>query len=83
MIDLDTGLALPTHNVRGKEVNAPGYYPSPVDVDSVVVQADLPKEIGFGETVRVCVIETYTDPKGYRMAGEIEDTGSRYVRCGS
>src|SRR6478752_10196857 len=29
MIDLDTGHALKTHTVSGKEVNALGYYPQP------------------------------------------------------
>ncbi len=65
--DLNTGLALPTHNASGKEVNALGYYPTPTDPDSVVVQGDLPKAVGAGETVRVRVVETYTDPKGYRI----------------
>ncbi len=69
MIDLNTGLALPTRNVSGKEVNALGYYPTPTDADSVVVQGDLAKAIGVGETVRVRVIETYTDPNGYRLEG--------------
>ena len=58
MIDLDTGEALPTHNVTGKEVNALGYYPTPTDPDSVVVQGDLPKAVGEGETVRIRVEET-------------------------
>ena len=69
MTDLNTGLALPTHNATGKEVNALGYYPTPTDPESVVVQGDLPKAVASGETVRVRVVETYTDPKGYRMEG--------------
>ncbi len=69
IIDLNTGLTLPTHNASGKEVNALGYYPTPAEPQSVVVQGDLPKAIAAGETARVRVIETYTDPKGYRMEG--------------
>ena len=34
MFDLDTGEALPTLVVSGKEVNALGYYPTPADADS-------------------------------------------------
>jgi len=52
MFDLDTGEALPTHVVTGKEVNALGYYPTPADPDSAVVQGDLPKAVAEGETVR-------------------------------
>ena len=43
MYNLDTGEPLPTRNVTGKSVNALGYYPTPVEDDSVVVQGDLPK----------------------------------------
>jgi hypothetical protein len=67
MLNLDTGEPLHTHLVAGKEVNALGYYPTPTDPDSVVVQGDLPKPVGEGETVRVRVEETYTDPVGYAM----------------
>src|SRR5689334_14003801 len=38
---LDTGKQLKTTNVSGKEVNALGYYPTPTDPDSVVVQGEL------------------------------------------
>jgi len=69
IIDLNTGQTLPTRNASGKEVNALGYYPTPTDPESVVVQGDLSKAITSGETVRVRVIETYTDPKGYRIDG--------------
>lgn len=65
VIDLDTGEELKTYNVTGKAVNALGYYPQPAPDDEVVVQADLPRAIGKGESVRVRVIETYTDPQGY------------------
>ena len=65
MYNLDTGEPLPTRNVTGKSVNALGYYPTPVEDDSVVVQGDLPKAVGEGETVRIRCIESYTDPAGY------------------
>ena len=67
MFNLDTGEPLRTHLVNGKEVNALGYYPTPTDPDSVVVQGDLAKPVGEGESVRVRVEETYTDPVGYTM----------------
>lgn len=67
MIDLDTGEELKTYNVTGKSVNALGYYPTPTSDDTVVVQGDLPHEIGEGESVRVRVIETYTDPQSYTI----------------
>ena len=69
MFNLDTGEPLHTHNVTGKEVNALGYYPTPTDPESVVVQGDLPKTVSEGETVRVRVEESYTDPVGYKMEG--------------
>jgi len=31
------------------------------------VQADLPKPVAEGESVRIRVLETYTDPVGYKM----------------
>jgi len=69
MFDLDTGEPLRTHLVTGAEVNALGYYPTPTDPKSVVVQGDLPAAVGKGESVRIRVEETYTDPVGYKMNG--------------
>lgn len=75
MFDLDTGEPLPTHVVTGKSVNALGYYLTPTDPESVVVQGDLPKAVGEGESVRIRVEETYTDPVGYTLKnGELEWT---------
>ena len=75
MFLLDTGEPLPTHNVSGAEVNTLGYYNTPADPDSVVVQGDLPKAVGEGESVRVRVEESYTDPAGYTVKnGEMEWT---------
>jgi hypothetical protein len=65
MIDLDTGKQLKTSTVTGKDVNALGYYPEPVAPDSVVVQGDLDRPVGEGQSTRVRVQETYTDPVGY------------------
>jgi hypothetical protein len=68
--DLNTGKQLQTYNVTGKSVNALGYYPTPAEPDSVVVQADLDHPLAKGESVRVRVVETYTDPVGYKMLGD-------------
>src|SRR5215475_8988381 len=65
MIDLDTGKPLKTSTVSGKDVNALGYYPEPVDPESVVVQGDLEHPVAEGQSTRVRVQETYTDPVGY------------------
>ena len=65
MYNLDTGEKLPTRNVSGKSVNALGYYPTPTEDDSVVVQGDFPKPLAEGETLRVRCIESYTDAAGY------------------
>lgn len=65
MTDLDSGKQLKTYTVTGKEVNALGYYPEPTDPDSVVVQGDLEHAIAEGQSARIRVEETYTDPVGY------------------
>ena len=67
MFNVDTGKELKTYTVRGKEVNDLRYYPQPTEPDSVVVQGDLDKPIAEGESVRIRVEETYTDPVGYTM----------------
>jgi len=67
VVDLDTGQTLKTYNVSGKDVNALGYYPEPTPDDSVVVQADLPHPLADGESVRVRVVETYTDTERYSV----------------
>jgi hypothetical protein len=65
MIDLDTGKPLKTYTVKGKDVNALEYYPEPVDPESLAVQGDLEHAVGEGQSTRVRVQETYTDPVGY------------------
>jgi hypothetical protein len=67
MFNADTGKELKTYTVKGKEVNDLHYYPTPTEPDSVVVQGDLDKPIAEGESVRIRVEETYTDPVGYTM----------------
>ena len=75
MICLDSGKALKTYTVKGKEVNALGYYPTPTDPDSVVVQGELEKPVGEGLSTRIRVEETYTDPVGYTVKnGELDWT---------
>src|SRR5580698_981426 len=69
MFNLDTGEPLFTHVVKGAEVNALNYYPTPTDPDSIVVQGDLKHAIEEGQSVRIRVEETYTDPVGYAMKG--------------
>jgi hypothetical protein len=70
VIDLNTGKQLDTSYVTGKSVNALGYYPNPTDPESVVVQGNLDHALAVGESVRVRVIETYTDPVGYSLKGD-------------
>lgn len=70
IVDLDSGNQLKTTVVSGKEVNALGYYPNPTDPESKVVQGELETPVGAGESRRVRVIETYTDPVGYAMRGD-------------
>src|SRR6478672_6696429 len=65
MTDLDTGKPLKTSTVAGKDVNTLGYYPELVEPDSVAVQGDLEHAVGEGQSTRVRVQETYTDPVGY------------------
>jgi hypothetical protein len=73
MIDLDTGKALETHSVAGKDVNALGYYPNKVEPDSVAVEGVLESPISEGRSARIRVQETYTDPVGYSVQdGELQ-----------
>jgi len=67
VIDLNTGKQLETYNVTGESVNQLGYYPNPTGPDTVVVQGNLDHPLAEGESVRVRVIETYTDPVGYQV----------------
>jgi hypothetical protein len=65
MFDIDAGKELKTYTVSGKDVNALGYYPEKQDPESVAVQGDLLHPIAEGQSTRIRVQETYTDPVGY------------------
>ncbi|HLJ48906.1 MAG TPA: hypothetical protein VKU01_22980 [Bryobacteraceae bacterium] len=67
IFNLDTGNQLKTTVVKGKEVNALGYYPNPTDPESDVVQGELEHAIGEGQSARVRVEESYSDPVGYTV----------------
>src|SRR5262249_7349294 len=47
------------------EVNALGYYPEKSDDDDVVVQGELLQAVSEGGSVRIRVMETYTDENRY------------------
>jgi hypothetical protein len=64
-IDLDTGKKLKTKKTTGKEVNALGYYPEKVDDQDVVVEGELLVPVPEGGSVRIRVMETYTDAPRY------------------
>ncbi len=67
MFDLDTGKELKTYDVKGEDVNALGYYTEKQETGSIAVQGELDRTIGEGQSVRVRVQETYTDPVGYTL----------------
>src|SRR3984957_10590499 len=69
MFNLDTGEPLFTHVVKAKEVN-PNWDRVPADLDSLVVQGDLLRAVEAGQSTRIRVEETYTDPVGYLMKGK-------------
>ncbi len=64
-IDLDNGKRLKTRKTTGKAVNALTYYPEKVDDDDVVVEGELLSPVPDGGSVRIRVMETYTDPPRY------------------
>ena len=66
-IDLDTGQKLKTSKVTGKQVNELGYYSEPSDPEDVVVQGELLKPVPEGGSVRIRVMETYTDKEKYYL----------------
>lgn len=68
MFNLDTGEPLYTHIIKGKDVN-PNWDHVPADPESLAVQGDLPRAVEAGQSVRIRVEETYTDPVGYTMKG--------------
>ena len=64
-IDLDTGKKLVTKKTTGKAVNALGYYPEKTDDGDVVVEGELSSPVPPGGSVRIRVMETYTDAEKY------------------
>jgi hypothetical protein len=68
--DLDTGQQLVSYEVTGKEVNDLGFYPYTVEDESAAIQAELPEPIAPGHSVRIRVVETYTDAERYTMDGD-------------
>jgi hypothetical protein len=64
-IDLDSGKRLKTHKTTGKAVNALGYYPEKTDDEDVVVEGELLSPVPEGGSVRIRVMETYTDADRY------------------
>ena len=64
-IDLDSGKRLSTRKTTGKAVNALGYYPDKTDDEDVVVEGVLLAPVPEGGSVRIRVMETYTDAERY------------------
>ena len=64
-IDLDSGKKLSTRKTTGKAVNELEYYPEKVEPDSVVVEGDLFNPVPEKGSVRIRVMETYTDAERY------------------
>jgi hypothetical protein len=64
-IDLDTGKRLQTRKTTGKAVNALGYYPEKSEDDEIVVEGELLVAVPPGGSVRIRVMETYTDQERY------------------
>jgi hypothetical protein len=67
---LDTGEALPVETLRGEAIRAAGIeIGEPVRPESEVVVVRFPK-IAAGQTLRLRISETYTDPGRYRLEGD-------------
>ncbi|MFQ5742723.1 MAG: hypothetical protein ACE5HV_03945 [Acidobacteriota bacterium] len=68
--DVDAGKKLLAHEVTGKQVNELHFYHDATPEEMVVVQAELLRPVREGETMRVRVVETYTDSERYYMDGD-------------
>ena len=67
---LDTGEALPVETLKGEAIRKAGLdIGEPVRPDSEVVVIRFPK-VGPGQTLRLRISETYTDPGRYRLEGD-------------
>ena len=68
--NLDTGESLPTEIRRGSELAPEDREPDePVSADAEVVLVRFPR-IGKGQSMRLRISETYTDPARYRLEGD-------------
>jgi hypothetical protein len=67
---LDTGEALPVETLKGEAIRKAGLdIGEPVRPDSEVVAIRFPK-VGPGQTLRLRISETYSDPGRYRLEGD-------------
>jgi hypothetical protein len=69
--DLDTGVAIPGHILRGREITRAGVRDpqlGTVTPQSEVVVFDFPP-VDQGHTLRLRMSETYADPASYRLEG--------------
>lgn len=67
---LDTGEALPVETLKGEAIRAAGIdIGEPVRPESEVVVIRFPR-IAAGQTLRLRISETYTDPGRYRLEGD-------------
>lgn len=65
--DLNRGVRLESRMISGAELNAMGVYPRTLPDDAVVVQAELVEPVAAGHSVRIRVVETYTDRERYYL----------------
>ena len=67
---LDTGESLPVETLKGEAIRKAGLdIGEPVRADSEVVVIRFPK-VAAGQTLRLRISETYTDPGRYRLEGD-------------
>jgi len=66
---LDTGEALSTETLRGEEIRKKGLEVSPVGPDTEVVLVRFPA-VKKGQSARLRIEETYTDPTRYGLVGD-------------
>jgi hypothetical protein len=66
---LDTGEALSTSTLRGPEIEKAGLDVKPLALDTEVVVVRFPP-VKKGQSVRLRIEETYTDPSRYGLSGE-------------
>ncbi|MFI4965909.1 MAG: hypothetical protein ACHP9T_11145 [Caulobacterales bacterium] len=70
--DLDTGEAIPAVHLKGAEITRAGIVDAelgPVKPDSEIVVFNF-KPLAAGQSIRLRMSETYTDPGRYRLVGD-------------